>query len=82
MLRGLSAALLLFAQASSLGAAAGSAAGGLLFDVAPLPHASFLPVTALTILGVLLSLGLPKALLTRRRGEATGDEELEKADSR
>jgi len=68
--------------ASSLGAAVGSAAGGLLFDVAPLPHASFLLVTALTILGVLLSLGLPKELLKRKPGEATHDGELEKAASR
>ncbi|MEP6568084.1 MAG: MFS transporter, partial [Mesorhizobium sp.] len=68
--------------ASSLGAAVGSAAGGLLFDIAPLPHASFLLVTALTILGVLLSLGLPKRLLTRESGEAVPDGELEKAASR
>jgi MFS family permease len=52
--------------ASSLGAAVGSAAGGLLFDVALLPHASFLLVTALAILGVLLSLGLPSQLVTRK----------------
>ena len=37
--------------AASLGAAVGSAAGGLLFDVAPLPGASFLLVTVLTVLG-------------------------------
>ncbi len=54
--------------ASSLGAAAGSAAGGLLFDVAPLPHASFLLVAVLTVLGVLLSLGLPNQLVARKRG--------------
>ena len=54
--------------ASSLGAAAGSAAGGLLFDVAPLPHASFLLVTGLTLLGFLLSLGLPNQLVVRKRG--------------
>ncbi|SEE16371.1 Predicted arabinose efflux permease, MFS family [Rhizobiales bacterium GAS188] len=58
--------------AASLGAAVGSAAGGLLFDMAPLPDASFLLVTALTVLGVLLSLGLPKMLVTRKRGEAAG----------
>ena len=55
--------------ASSLGAAAGSAAGGLLFDVAPLPHASFLLVTVLTVLGFLLSLGLPNQLVVRKRGD-------------
>jgi hypothetical protein len=52
--------------ASSLGAAVGSAAGGLLFDIAPLTHASFLLVTVLAVLGVLLSLGLPKVLVARR----------------
>ena len=57
--------------AASLGAAVGSAAGGLLFDVAWLPNASFLLVTVLTVLGVLLSLGLPKMLVTRKHGEAT-----------
>jgi MFS family permease len=61
--------------ASSLGAAVGSAAGGLLFDVAPLPHASFLLVTVLTVLGVLLSLGLPNVLVVRTRSEATCDGE-------
>ena len=61
--------------ASSLGAAVGSAAGGVLFDVAPLPHASFLLVTVLTVLGVLLSLGLPNVLVIRARGEATCDGE-------
>lgn len=56
--------------AASLGAAVGSAAGGLLFDVAWLPDASFLIVTALTVLGVLLSLSLPKLLVTRKHGES------------
>jgi MFS family permease len=67
--------------ASSLGAAVGSASGGLLFNVALLPHASFLLVTVLTVLGVLLSLGLPKGLLIRKRGEPAGAEELEEAAS-
>ena len=40
---------------SELGAAVGSAAGGLLFDVAWLPNASFLLMTMLTMIGVLLS---------------------------
>ena len=48
----------------------GSAAGGLLFDVAWLPNASFLLMTILTMIGVLLSLGLPKMLMTRKRDEA------------
>jgi MFS family permease len=61
--------------ASSLGAAVGSAVGGLLFDVASPAHASFLLVAVLTALGVLLSLGLPCVLAIRTRGEATQDVE-------
>jgi len=57
--------------AASLGAAVGSAAGGLLFDVAWLPNASFLLMAVLTGLGVLLSLGLPKILVTRKLERAT-----------
>lgn len=49
--------------AASLGVAVGSAVGGFLFNVASLPGASFLLVSALTVLGFLLSLGLPKLLL-------------------
>jgi MFS family permease len=56
--------------AASLGAAVGSTAGGLLFDVAWLPNASFILMTMLTVIGVLLSLGLPKLLVTRKRDEA------------
>ena len=41
----------------------GSAAGGLLFDVASLPDAPFLLMTMLVVLGVLLSLGLPNMLV-------------------
>ena len=59
--------------ASSLGAAAGSAAGGILFEVAPLPHASFLLATVLTVLGILLSVGLPNVLVNRKLGEASCD---------
>jgi MFS family permease len=59
--------------AASLGAAVGSVAGGLLFDVAWLPNTSFLLMTMLTIIGVLLSLGLPKMLVTRKRDEAVED---------
>ena len=51
--------------AASLGAAIGSAAGGLLFDVSPLPNAAFLLVTVLTMLAVVLSLGLPHLLVLR-----------------
>ncbi|MGT2467625.1 hypothetical protein ACVOMV_26300 (plasmid) [Mesorhizobium atlanticum] len=59
--------------AASLGAAVGSAAGGLLFDVAWLPNASFLLVTLLTALGILLSFGLPSRLVTRKQGKAGAD---------
>ncbi len=54
---------------ASLGTAVGSSAGGLLFDVPWLPGASFLLVTALTALGVLLSLGLPSLLVARKVGK-------------
>jgi MFS family permease len=59
--------------AASLGAAVGSAAGGLLFDLAWLPNASFLLMTALTVFGVLLSLGLPDTLVTRKLGKTAND---------
>jgi MFS family permease len=67
--------------AASLGVAVGSATGGLLFDVAWLPDASFLLVTVLTVLGVLLSLGLPNLLVTRKLGEAAYNRDIEKAAS-
>lgn len=49
--------------ATSLGVAIGSAGGGLLFDFAPLPSAPFLLMAGLSVLGVLLSLGLPGMLV-------------------
>ena len=67
--------------AASLGAAVGSAAGGLLFDVAWLPNASFLLITILTMIGVLLSLSLPKMLMTRKRDEAGDYRHLSKLPS-
>ena len=57
--------------AASLGAAIGSAAGGLLFNVAGLPGASFLIVAALTALGVSLSLSLPKILVEHKPGKSS-----------
>ncbi len=45
--------------AASLGVTAGSAAGGLLFRVAGVRGASFVPTAALALLGLLLSFGLP-----------------------
>ena len=55
--------------AASLGVTVGSAAGGLLFNVAWLPNASFVLIAALTGVGVVLSLGLAKMLATRRAGD-------------
>jgi MFS family permease len=49
--------------AASLGVTLGSAVGGLLFNVAALPGASFVLTAGLTVLGFLLSLGLPHALV-------------------
>jgi len=60
--------------AASLGAAVGSAVGGLLFNVAWLPNASFLLVPVLTLLGIVLSLGLPNQLVPRRRGKSGADD--------
>jgi len=60
--------------AASLGAAVGSAAGGLLYDVAWLPDASFLITAAVTGFGVALSLGLPRMLGRGRPGCASPGE--------
>lgn len=49
--------------AASLGVTVGSAAGGFLFNVAALPGASFILTAGLTVLGFLLSLGLPHLLV-------------------
>ncbi len=49
--------------AASLGVTLGSAAGGLLFNAAALPGASFVLTAGLIVLGVLLSLGLPNLLV-------------------
>ncbi len=49
--------------AASLGVTLGSAAGGLLYNVAALPGASFVLTAGLTVLGFLLSLGLPQLLV-------------------
>ena len=52
--------------AASLGAATGSAAGGLLFNVTWLPNASFVLITGLTAVGFSISLALPKMLMKLR----------------
>jgi MFS family permease len=67
--------------ASSVGAAAGSAAGGLLFDAALVPHASFLLATVIAASGVLLSLGLPDQLMKRTRGKPS-DRDAKQASPR
>lgn len=48
-------------SAASLGSAVGSAMGGFLFDI-PIPGSSFLVITAVTAIGVGLSLGLARSL--------------------
>lgn len=56
--------------AASLGAAIGSGAGGLLFDVTWLPDASFVLIAGLTVMGLLISLALPNMLMKRSHNEA------------
>ena len=56
--------------AASLGVTVGSAAGGLLFNVAALPGASFVLTAALIVMGFLLSLGLPHLLVTHSGSRA------------
>ena len=51
--------------AASLGASVGAAAGGVLFDVAWLPNASFVLVVAVIVLGAILSVRLPQMLVAR-----------------
>lgn len=49
--------------AASVGGAIGSAAGGLLFNVSLIPNAPFVLTSALVVLGLVLSLRLPKKLV-------------------
>ena len=51
--------------AASLGVTAGSAMGGLAFNIDVLPGGSFALIAGLTVLGFLLSLGLPRLLVYR-----------------
>ena len=51
--------------AASLGAAIGATAGGILFDVAWLPNASFILVTVVILIGAALSIRLPGLLVSR-----------------
>ena len=48
--------------AASLGVTLGSAAGGLLYNIAALPGASLVLTAGVTVVGLLLSLGLPHLL--------------------
>ena len=54
--------------AASLGVTVGSVAGGLLYNVAALPGASFVLTAGLVALGFLLSLGLPHLLVPHHLG--------------
>ena len=54
--------------AASLGVTVGSVAGGLLYNVAALPGASFVLTAGLVALGLLLSLGLPHLLVPHHLG--------------
>ena len=56
--------------AASVGGAIGSAAGGLLYNVSLIPNAPFAMTSALILLGLGLSLGLPKMLATGELGKA------------
>ena len=55
--------------AASLGVIVGSAVGGLFFNIAGFPGASFVLIAALTALGVLRGFGLPNLLLRRSASE-------------
>ena len=58
--------------AASLGAAVGSAAGGLLYNVAWLPNASFVLVASVTVVAAILSLSLPSKLVVRKHVAGPG----------
>jgi len=62
--------------AASLGVTLGSAAGGLLFNVAALPGASFVLTAGLAVLGFLLSLGLPHLLVLPRQAMTRAQREV------
>ena len=51
--------------AASLGAAIGSVAGGYMFNISLFPGVSFVFAAVLALLGVALSIGLPKTLVAR-----------------
>ncbi len=64
--------------AASLGVTLGSAAGGLLFNVATFPGASFILAGALAALGCMLSLRLPHLLIPRDHGDGACDDKTDR----
>lgn len=62
--------------AASLGAAVGSAAGGLLFDVAALSHVALNLMGGLALFGFLLSLRLPNLLVSGLEGGTLNSREV------
>jgi MFS family permease len=54
--------------AASLGVTVGSAGGGLLFSIVALPGAPFVLIAGFTVLGVLLSFGMPRLLVPHKLG--------------
>lgn len=67
--------------AASLGAAVGSISGGLLFEVASMPGASFLLTAGLATIGLMLSLKLPRALGGRTIVTKVAASDIEKTPS-
>ena len=61
--------------AASLGVTLGSAAGGLLFNVAGFPGASFILAAVLAALGLVLSFRLPQLLLPRDHQQSAVNEQ-------
>ncbi len=59
-------------SAASLGAAVGSAVGGLLYDVTWLPNAAFSLTAGVALLAVWPSLRLPGQLMRRRHRDGLG----------
>jgi MFS family permease len=62
--------------AASLGVTVGSAGVGLLFSIAASPGAPFILIAGFTVLGVLLSLGLPRLLVPRNLGNRTNTSKM------
>lgn len=67
--------------AASLGAAVGSAAGGLLFEISILPNAAFIVSAVVVLAGFVASLGLPRFLMRISHEVESGQNALKPADS-